>query len=1085
MYQIIKVFGMAAGLYPKIWRVMKLTTIILLITLMQVSAATLAQRITLNKTNTNLSAVLNDIRKQSGYGIFYDSQTIPETQKINIHVTEASLDDALKAAFDGLALEYSIDGKIITIKKQEPSFFDKVKAAFKNIDVTGRVVDETGKPVPGATVKTMDGKAIAVTNENGYFLLKGVEENTPIIITYIGFTNTSIAAIANVGTITLTPANTKLDETVIVGYGTTTKRLTTGAQTQVKGATIERQPQSNPILGLQGQVSGLLITPQSGVLGADVNVTIRGINNMQQGLLSPPLYIIDGVPFNGTALQQADNRITTSPLNTLNTDNIESISVLKDADATAIYGARGANGVILITTKKGKAGDTQFQIDLSSGVGKATTFPQLANTEQYLNVRRQAFANDGITPNANNAPDLMAWSPTAYTDMAKLIAGQTARQNNLAFSLSGGSEQTQFRLGADLYSQSSILYDKGKDVSQKFNLNLQHKSINNKLGLSLAVDYNLDNNSAVPAFIFNPTLPPNYPLYNADGSLYWAPGFTNPLGAFLQTNIRKTSNFNSNAVLHYTILPGLDLKASMGYNKTDLAAIQVQPAASQSPAFNPQNTSMFTDNVRETYIVEPQLTYDHTWKKHKFSALLGGTWQETMDTMPYYMQGVWTNPALATSPAGLPVNQLYFNTSRFSDYKYLSGFSRLSYQYADKYLLNVNMRRDGSSRFGADRQFGNFGSIGAAWIFSEERFMKKAMPWLSYGKIKASYGAVGSDNIQDYQFESLYYIGSVYGTSQTYRTYNIANPYLQWESTRKLDLGLSLGFFDSRLLVDVGVYRNRSSSLLYNQATASQTGFASFLTNIPAVIQNKGLEVEITSTNIRTRAFSWSTSLNLTVPQNKLISFPYDLGARGIQPLANNFLVGQPLTFKPLYHFTGFVNGIPTVQDANNDGKITSGYASYGQGDMVNYVNPDPKMFGGLSNTFTYKGFELNILLYGVSKHIATGSVLPGTPTNLPLTALDVPFKYTTNYASPAATAWFNYTASDGVWGDGSFVRLRNLSFAYNFNTRLTDKLKMKNLQVYLRGQNLFTVTSYKYGDPESGALPPMKLILAGIKATF
>lgn len=1062
----------------------KLTTFLFLVAILNVSASSFGQKVTFNTRNASLESVLQSLRQQTGFDYIADETLLYNAKPVNLTCKDLALEEALKKIFADQALTYTLNDRAIIIQAKTLAI-----AAAATIDVSGKITDEINQPLIGATIGIKHGHNATTTDEQGTFLLKNVPVNAVLVITFLGFEKRELSPSPDMGQIRLIHSNSKLDEVQVIAYGTNTQRFNIGAVSKVNGAAIERQTESNPILALEGQVPGLFINANTGVTGAQMSVNIRGQNSLNP-TTAQPLYIIDGVPFGSQSVEQSAGgfmgAVGFSPLNTINPTDIESITVLKDADATAIYGSRGAAGVILITTKKGKAGKTQFTLDLSTGAGKATNMVKMYPTATYLAIRKQAFANDGVTPTAANAPDLFNWPADANTNFARLIMGQTSHQQNVAFTISGGNAQTQFIFGGNIRSQSSIFYNKTKDNSQQFNLGVQHKSLDGRFGISTSVNYNLDDNT-IPQYAINYlsySLPPNYPLYQDDGSLYFAPGYNNPLAAFNIINNLNTTNLMANSTLHYTILPGLEIKANGGYNKIDVSGTVITPASANNPTENALQTSGLNKNYIQSYIAEPQINYNHNWGNHRLGVLLGASWQESQNVQPYYVYGSFSNILLARSLNALNV---MIKSSAFLDYKYVSGFTRLSYQFAEKYLVNLNLRRDGSSRFGPNRKFGNFGSIGAAWIFSNEDFVQQAMPWLSYGKLRASYGSIGNDRIQDYLFEPLYFpIGTSYGGINAYGPSRVTNPGLQWEVTKKLDLGLELGFFDSRVLFTAAVYRNRSNNLLGYIGLAGQTGFSGYTGNLPATIQNKGIELELNTINIKKANFRWSSALNVTIPQNRIIAFPGIAGSF----YSYQYAVGKSLSYQALYHFTGFKDGIATVEDVNKDGVITSGMADYGAGDRTGNANSDPKVYGGFSNTINYKGFQLDILFQGTIRSTGRGDIslatTPGMNYNMPASMSDIPVKYTATAGTDAANAWQYYTGSDAAWQSAAYLRLRNVSVAYNLKPDWIKKLKMSSCQVYLRGQNLLTITGYKGLDPETfNALPPMKLILAGLRTTF
>lgn len=1082
----------------KLFLVMKLTTFLMIIASLHVSAAAFSQEITLSEKNAPIAEVLNKIQEQSGYEFFYNSKALAEAGTVTLNVKKATVKDALEQLFKYEPFTYSIDNNTIIVRPKERSLKDKLKGLIGlSSALSGIVTDSLRTPISGASV-TLTGAAnyMTRTDNKGQFTFPAVPQGSyNLIITYVGYNRLekkieSTGADLSLGFV-LHASTEKLDEVLITGYGRTTQRLTTGAIGKVSGAQIEQQPVSDPILAMEGRVPGLFITQTAGNPGAPLNVMIRGQNSLNALSQSPPLYIIDGIPFNSMPVENTIgghgiNGFT--PLNTINPSDIESIDVLKDADATSIYGSRGAAGVIVITTKKGKAGDTKFTVDLSNGFGEATHLVPLASTAQYLAVRRQAFINDGVTPNAANAPDLFTYSQTADLNYPDLLVGNTSHQQNAAFSVSGGDAYNQFLFGGNLRHESTIYDTKTADNAEQFHLNMQHKSHDSRFNISAAVSYNVDHNT-IPnynLFAANYSLPPNYPLYNADGSLFFGNGYTNPLAAFNSSFSVKSNNLVTSATMRYMILPGLEISANAGYNLDDVSSQEIDPSSSYNPAYNYSSTSVFGNNYIKTYIAEPKLTYTYTLGKGKFTALIGGTWQETQTVQPYYTYAFYTDPQLINSLNSL---QILFQSSGYTDYRYDSGYGRLEYSWNDEFLASANIRRDGSSRFGGNKRFGTFGSGAVAWIFTKNNLFKDNLTWLSFGKLKASYGTSGQDGSPDYAYESTYTANIPYGPYVTLLPTSIDNPELQWEVTKKLDIALDLGFFQDRILFSIDAYRNRTSHLLGYLPLPSQDGFDSYIANLPdgAVVQNKGLEMELTTNNIKNKDIRWTTSFNLTIPRNKLLSFPNLSGST----YANNYVVGQSLNFIHVYHFTGFKDGIAQVEDIDHDGTLTQGIAANGQGDWIIDGSADPKFYGGFNNSISYKGFQLDIFFQGVSRRASRGDTYfasaPGMGNNIPKALLKLPFKSSISYGTQATDGYFNYTGSDAAVEDASFLRLKNVSLAYNFPSTVIKHIGMSGLQVYIHAQNLLTFTKYDGLDPEtlSNGLPTIRMIIAGIKTTF
>lgn len=1063
---------------------MRLIIVLLTTVIFQVSASSYGQTVTLRHKNAPIAEVFSSIRKQTGYDFFYSDKMIAASKRISIDLRGVSLEQALQQVFKDQYLDFELREKTVIVTARPPGLLDRLSGLFSNIQVSGRVLNPEGLPLAGVTIFVKGSNQSVYSSSTGHFTLPNVEERAVIVLRSVGYLTLELNAKADMGNITMQMSNSKLDEVMVVAYGTSSKRLSTGSISSIGAEEIARQPISNPVLTLAGNIPGLFIAQSAGYAGATYSASIRGQTSLGFNA-STPLYIVDGIPFGDKPVEQTAGGFGVlgfSPLNNISPDEIESISVLKDADATAIYGSRGANGVILITTKKGKPGKSAINVDVNTGFSAVTNKLEMLGTQQYLDIRRQAFTNDNVVPTAVNAPDLFLWDQSAYTDFPELLSGRTARQTKAAFNVSGGDVYNQFLFGGNYRKESTVLKAATADEAFQFHANTQHKSLNNKFSASISVSYNMDNN-AIPNYTLsnqNYALPPNYPVYNPNGTLYFGPGFTSPLASFNSTSSLKSTNFISSAAFRYHILPGLTLKADLGYNHNNVFAATISPAEAFNPQTNFLQTANLSNNFLKTLIAEPQLNYTKTLGNGKLTALLGGSWQRTESTQPYFILGTFSTRQLATSLSALTI---LAKSSGYTDYKYDSGFARVEYDWAGKYLFSGNIRRDGSSRFGDQQPFGTFGSAALGWIFSREQFLSD-LSFLSFGKLRASYGSVGSDkSLTDYAYLSTYLAGQPYGPIASLTPTRILNANLKWEVTKKLDIALELGFLKDRIFISGNYYRNRSSDLLASKPLPVQTGFNTVSGNIPAVVQNRGFEFELSTTNIQTDALHWRSSFNLTIPQNKLLSFP-DLQSSSY---ANTYVVGKSLNLRTVYRSTGIVNGIPTAADINGDGTITGGL----NGDQFVYGNSDPKFYGGFSNTLNYKGFQLDVLFQFTNRTSQRGDLsfytYPGRANNMPASMLDIPLKYSATSGSPALNSYFYYAGSDAAIESAAFLRLKNVALSYVFPEAITRKLKLSGLQLYVHGQNLWTLTNYKGLDPETlgNSVPTLRMVVSGIKFTF
>lgn len=1095
---------------------MRLTTVILIASLMQVSAATFGQRVTLNKANASLFSVLKDIRKQTGYGFYYDPATIPQSQKVSIAVSNATIEETLSDVLKGLDLVYKIDGKIVTIKaKEKPSFLERVVATLAEINVSGRVVDADGRGLPGASVsvKGKGGKAVS-TGTNGSFYLKGVEEDAVLVVSFIGYVTKEIKAAKELGDVVLELSTSKLDEVQVIAYGTTTQRLSTGNVTTIKADVIEKQPVNNPLLALQGRVPGLFIEQATGFAGTGVKVRIQGQNSIKNG--NDPLYVIDGIPFASQLLPGGNNILGNSgindaktygsPLSFINPADIESIDVLKDADATAIYGSRAANGAILITTKTGKIGEIRAIANLQGGFGKVPRRLDLMNAQQYLEMRKETLKNDDIlTPTAGpfGDNDLNGnWDNTRNTDWQKELIGGTSHYRDLQTSISGGSINTTFLAGAGYHKEGNVFIGDFDDIKASAHFSLTSASNNQKFRFQISGSYLEDNNTLpnIDLTFFATTLAPVAPnLFNEDKNLNWQPnsGFStflaNPMAYLFSKSKTKTDNLIGSALLSYEFFNGFDIKSSFGYNKLHSSSINYLTSEAGAPEYRQYfvPTTTFGNNLIDSWSIEPQMSYRRSLMNGKLEVLLGSTiQQQKTDGSIIEASGFSTEQVMEDLKSA---TRLSATSSVNSIYKYNALFGRINYNLEDKYIINLSARRDGSSRFGSENQFHNFGAIGVAWVFSEERILKNNLDFMSFGKLRASYGTTGSDQIDDYRFLSLYNVISgltaPYQGVNGYRPYNLTNPYLQWEETRKMQVGLDFGFLKDRILLNINYSRNRSSNQLMQLSLPYMTGFYMIAANLPATVQNSGWEFTLATTNLNSSSFKWATSINLTLPKNKLIEFK-DFENFGLKDF---YMLGNSLNIQKVYHFSGVNsdNGLFQFQDHN--GNPTSAPIN---ADKYVVVNTDPKYYGGFQNSFQYKGFQLDLLFQftkQISMNYLFGNLQAGQFNNglgnQPIWQLDR-WKNPGDIAkvqkyTDTSTPFIYAQNSDAAWSDASYIRLKNLSLSWQLPSSWKTRTLLQNCKLYLQGQNLLTITNYKGLDPESKSslsLPPLRVITMGIQ---
>jgi len=1098
---------------------MNITGFLLLAACLHVSARGYTQKVTLSGKDMPLEKVFNIIERQTGYAFFYDFDIFKDTHKVTLNVKDMNLDEVLKACLrDQPLLDFRITNTTISIIRKkttvapaQPTIVNRDKDPF---DFRGTVTDENGQPLSGATVKLKNGKVAAITDERGDFKLKNINEDEVVEISYTGYILVELPVKKEALRVSLKRATNKLDEVQVIAYGTSTQRLSTGNISKVTSKEIEEQPVPNPLAALQGRVPGLIVTQTTGAPGGGFKVQIRGKNSISNG--TDPYYVIDGVPYNSqiagipTNDQNAGPLLNPelkggSPLNFINPYDIESIEVLKDADATAIYGSRAANGAILITTKKGKIGSMRIDLNAYTGITSLARDIKLLNTQQYLAMRHEAFNNDKRKPGPADYDINGVWDTTRYTDWSKIFLHDAGHYSDAQANVSGGNANTQYLIGVGYYRQDmgvpKLLPGVGADQKASAHFNINSSSSDKKFKLALTGSYVADRNTVQTANFssLRLTLAPDAPaLFNPDGSLNWAPltpgvrgTWNNPYATLLGRCKGNTSNLVGNLTLSYILLKGLELRTTLGYSNSQTDELATAPVSSLDPGLHvTTGISQFNTLNNHSWIVEPQLDYKMELGKGTITALIGGSFHQANNSYNRVFASGFLSDALLEDIAS--AGSLSPSSSS-TQYRYEAVFGRLSYNLQDKYLLNLTARRDGSSRFGPGRQFANFGAVGAGWIFTRENFIQKSLPFLSFGKIRASYGTTGNDQIADYGFLDLYTPTSfVYQGNRGVYPQNLFNPDLAWETTKKLEGALELGFFKDRILIQASFYRNRSGNELVRTPISAVTGFAVIQSNLPALVQNSGKEFVLNTINIKTTKFSWSSSFNLTIARNKLVAFPNLANSS----YSTSLIIGQPISILKVYHFKGVNDTTGVYQFASAKGGNTYSPDYYKDAIPLDLT---PKFYGGFLNSFTYKGFNLDFAFQFVKQQgqnqFAAFGLMPGMMDNLPEDALNrwqspgdkKPYQQFSQTSGKASTAFRFVKGSDYAYGDASFIRLKNVAISWELPKNWLKKISLQTCRFYVQGQNLLTITNYKGIDPESQGYGggPLRVWTAGFHVTL
>ncbi len=971
------------------------------------------------------------------------------------------------------------------------------------VQISGSVVSEANEALPGVNVLFKGSSQGTVTNANGSYTIDAPNANGTLVFSYIGYATKEIP-IANQRVINVTLlADTKaLTEVVVVGYGTQKRSDLTGAISSISAQEIKSTPVTSVDQSLQGRAAGVQVTQTSGQPGGATTIRIRGGNSITGG--NEPLYVIDGVPIYNSNTELGAGAVRGAALNalsTINPNDIESIEILKDASATAIYGSRGANGVVLITTKRGKSGQSNIDFEAYVGQQQVGKKLDLLDATQYAILANEANVNAGRAPRYTEEQIQSFGKGTDWQDQIF----RRAPVQNYQLTFSGGDDKTQYAVSGNYFRQDGIILNSNFERAA-FRVNLDRKVTGKlKIGNSLTISNSRANivitdgsrgqagnnlESAVyAAQIFNPTSP----VYNPDGS-YVAqnpniPIVSNPVAIAKEIdNNNRVIRLLGNVFANYTLLEGLDLRVSYGWDINLSKENFYDPRTTRSGLEN-RGTSTIGNAQNRMWINENILSYNRTFaEKHSLNAVLGFTMQQSSREFSTATTRNFSNDLLGYNSLGAGSTP-GFPASGASRWGLLSYLARVNYSISNKYLFTLTGRVDGSSRFGENNKYGFFPSASVAWRLSEENFVQN-LGVFSDLKLRTSYGLTGNQEIGQYQ--SLAAISSsVYvfnGTPNTgFATSRLANPALRWETTRQFDVGLDAGFLQNRLSLTADYYYKRTNDLLLNVEIPWTTGFTSGLQNLGSV-QNQGLELAIQTVNVD-KKFRWTTSGNIAFNRNKVLSLgavnQINSGGRDTHipvPYTGILRVGEPIGL-----FYGYVKeglfqlgddiagsaqknakpGDTKYRDLNGDGVINE------TGDRTIIGRAQPDFIYGLTNTFSYAGLDLSVFLQG-----SHGNDI----LNLTLVELDLPYGLV-NTSTRLLNRWTPDNPTNDIpranadqgrpplssahVEDGSFLRFRTVTLGYNFPDRWLEKVKVRKARLYVSGQNLFTLTNYSGYDPE------------------
>jgi TonB-linked SusC/RagA family outer membrane protein len=1108
--------------WTKLFRIMKLTTLLIIGCFISVSAATYSQNTKLNLSvkNSTLVDVFKEIENQSEFYFYYKNEDVAQKNSVSVNLKNARIDEIMSDILQNTGLEYKILDRYIVVKKANASFSEIFSQQAKSI--RGKVTGSQGEALPGVTVFVKGTSNGTITNADGTYALSNVPADATIVFSFVGMETKEVQVDGKeVINVELREETIGIEEVVAIGYGVQKKKLTTGATIQVNGEDLQKLSTVSPLSALQSQTPGVNITQSSGMPGEGFKVTVRGLGTVGS---SSPLYVIDGV--------------AGGDINALNPSDIESVDVLKDAASAAIYGARAANGVILVTTKQGKSGKMQVTYDGYYGIQNPYKVPPLLNAKEYMTILDEINFNEGLDPYdwATMIPGLYSkvqngWKGTNWLDE---IRNKNAATQNHAINMLGGSDASKFSIGFSYADQEGIY---GSPVEPNYKrytarINSDHVILKNngldiiKLGENLNFNYSEKKGIGIGNIYWNDIHNmlvgcPLMPVYNESGE-YWdkndntssglsqlSPSMANPIASMVYSrgqNLSKNYALNSNVYLEIQPVKGLIMKSSFGYR------MSASSYRSYTPTYELSESTINTiDKVNQSlssghnWTWENTIAYSFNKGQHSFNALIGQSLEkwgmgESLNVTNGYSLFDDFAHAWIDNTQNLTSGVTTLYGSPWGEGGIASFFSRVNYDYKETYMLSAVMRADGSSNFARGHRWGYFPSISAGWVISNESFMQSSRNWINFLKIRGSWGQNGNASISNFQYlatvsfdeTAAYSFGNVKDSQSTGAYADILpNKDITWETSEQLDLGFDSRFLDSRLGLSFDWYKKTTKDWLVVAPT-----LASYGTDAPYInggdVENKGFEIAL-NWNDKVGEFTYGATLNLAANKNKVTRIA---NGEGIIHGQTNVLsqgttemyraeVGKPIGYFWGYKTAGVFQNAEQIQsteailqsnpqpgdlifvDTSGDGRIT-------EDDKCEIGNPHPDMTMGLSFNLGYKGFDFSVTTTGAFGQQIAKSYRSFADTKVQNYTTDIFGRWHgegTSNKLPRLTSGSNTNwqeISDIYIEDGDYVKIQNVTLGYDFK-KLFSKIPFGQARLYLTAQNLYTFTGYSGMDPEIG----------------
>ncbi|KAA9350050.1 TonB-dependent receptor [Larkinella humicola] len=1055
----------------------------------------LNRSVTLKIEGQRLRAVLAQIEQQTAARFVYSSKSINVNQPVTITVTDKRLGETLQELLKPLKLTYRIVGGQIVLDT-EPESESQVPDAAPNAlerPITGSVTDEKKAGLPGVTVVLKGTNRGTSTDGNGKFTLNVPDGGGAVLtFSFVGYQSQDVT----VGTqttfaISMTPDVSALDEVVVIGYGAVRKRDLTGSVVQLKGDQLKEVPTANVLEAAQGKIAGADITRSSGQAGARVNITIRG--NRSIGGNNSPLIIVDGIQYNN--------------LEDINSNDIESMDILKDASSTAIYGSRGSNGVILITTKKGKTGKPDISFNAYSGVSQVTMYPKAMDINEFRDFKREAWRAAGVWKSPADDPSIFtnvaeykALQDGVWTDYQDELI-HNGLQQDYQLGVRAGTDRLKSYVSIDYFNEKGILkLDELKRYTGRLNVDF---TINDwmKIGLQSQLTYYNQSVRRDPLNQAN-KISPLGSLYDANGNFNYImlDGQTaNPLSdeqPNVFNNTVLTTRVLTNGYVELTPIKGLMIRSTLGVNLSSLRDGEYSSPRSITRSLTGKSLATYNTSNGRSINWENVVTYQRSFGQHGL----------TLTGIASYLNNSSDNASASGVNQLLPSQLFYSLGSATEEIKINSAYSknslvsyagRLNYAFRDRYLLTVTARQDGSSKLAVGNKWTFFPSAAFAWRVIDENFMQ-GIKGLSDLKLRASYGIAGNDPSGPYATQTTltriaFGYDDVVAPAYTFSR-NVGNAELGWELSYTKNLGVDFGLFNGRVNTSVDYYDTRTKDLLLDRGLPPTTGVTTVKQNIGRT-RNRGLEIALASTNIRTPNLSWTSNVTFTRNKEEITDL-----VTGGNDIGNGWFIGSPISVHYDYEKLGIwqtseadqaakllpiqLPGEIKVKDQNGDGKIDA------VNDRVILGTPRPKWSGGFDNTVKFKGFDLNFFLYarlGQMINSDRSARFDQQGVGNSTAGLDywTPENPTNDYPRPNKNGGLKYL-STLAYQDGSYARIRNITLAYNVPANVLPKA-IRGVRVYVTGKNLVTFTKLNY-DPERGggeSFPMTKLYVVGLNVNL